>query len=173
MACTSQWHLIDCVFIDIDLTYIFSQTISSFLCLQAGTGIAELIALEISRQVMHLFFLFLFFGGGGVICWPVHISIWPNNYLHMQTKAPIEECRKKIWLVDSKVEKNQISLLNFTVWVQNFICSYLLTVDVNKLTGLDCQFTKGDPSTLQETMGPWAWTCWKSLRCSQSMNTPM
>lgn len=72
----------------------------------------------------------------------------------MQTKAPIEECRKKIWLVDSKVEKNQISLLNFTVWVQNFICSYLLTVDVNKLTGLDCQFTKGDPSTLQETMGP-------------------
>uniref|UniRef100_A0A0E0JNF7 Malic enzyme n=1 Tax=Oryza punctata TaxID=4537 RepID=A0A0E0JNF7_ORYPU len=36
--------------------------------IQAGTGIAELIALEISRQ----------------------------------TKAPIEECRKKIWLVDSK-----------------------------------------------------------------------
>uniref|UniRef100_A0A0E0FSH4 Malic enzyme n=3 Tax=Oryza TaxID=4527 RepID=A0A0E0FSH4_ORYNI len=35
---------------------------------EAGTGIAELIALEISRQ----------------------------------TKAPIEECRKKIWLVDSK-----------------------------------------------------------------------
>jgi malate dehydrogenase (oxaloacetate-decarboxylating)(NADP+) len=36
---------------------------------EAGTGIAELIALEISRQ----------------------------------TKAPIEECRKKVWLVDSKV----------------------------------------------------------------------
>uniref|UniRef100_A0A0E0MSF6 Malic enzyme n=1 Tax=Oryza rufipogon TaxID=4529 RepID=A0A0E0MSF6_ORYRU len=36
--------------------------------IQAGTGIAELIALEISKQ----------------------------------TKAPIEECRKKVWLLDSK-----------------------------------------------------------------------
>ncbi|TVU35257.1 hypothetical protein EJB05_17135, partial [Eragrostis curvula] len=50
--------------------------------IQAGTGIAELIALEISRQ----------------------------------TKAPIEECRKKIWLVDSKgliVSSRKQSLQHF------------------------------------------------------------
>uniref|UniRef100_A0A0D9V548 Malic enzyme n=1 Tax=Leersia perrieri TaxID=77586 RepID=A0A0D9V548_9ORYZ len=50
--------------------------------IQAGTGIAELIALEISRQ----------------------------------TKAPIEECRKKIWLVDSKgliVSSRKESLQHF------------------------------------------------------------
>jgi malate dehydrogenase (oxaloacetate-decarboxylating)(NADP+) len=49
---------------------------------EAGTGIAELIALEISRQ----------------------------------TKAPIEECRKKIWLVDSKgliVSSRKESLQHF------------------------------------------------------------
>nr|CAB3478159.1 unnamed protein product [Digitaria exilis] len=49
---------------------------------EAGTGIAELIALEISRQ----------------------------------TKAPIEECRKKIWLVDSKgliVNSRKESLQHF------------------------------------------------------------
>jgi malate dehydrogenase (oxaloacetate-decarboxylating)(NADP+) len=49
---------------------------------EAGTGIAELIALEISRQ----------------------------------TKAPIEECRKKVWLVDSKgliVDSRKDSLQSF------------------------------------------------------------
>ncbi|GJM93281.1 hypothetical protein PR202_ga09826 [Eleusine coracana subsp. coracana] len=49
---------------------------------EAGTGIAELIALEISRQ----------------------------------TKAPIEECREKIWLVDSKgliVSSRKESLQHF------------------------------------------------------------
>ncbi|OAY84359.1 NADP-dependent malic enzyme, chloroplastic [Ananas comosus] len=50
--------------------------------IQAGTGIAELIALEIARQ----------------------------------TNAPIEECRKKIWLVDSKgliVSSRKESLQHF------------------------------------------------------------
>ncbi|OEL32585.1 NADP-dependent malic enzyme, chloroplastic [Dichanthelium oligosanthes] len=50
--------------------------------IQAGTGIAELIALEISKQ----------------------------------TKAPIEECRKKVWLVDSKgliVNSRKDSLQSF------------------------------------------------------------
>ncbi|RLN21759.1 hypothetical protein C2845_PM07G37230 [Panicum miliaceum] len=50
--------------------------------IQAGTGIAELIALEMSRQ----------------------------------TKAPIEECRKKVWLVDSKgliVDSRKDSLQTF------------------------------------------------------------
>ncbi|KAI4350802.1 hypothetical protein L6164_005217 [Bauhinia variegata] len=49
---------------------------------EAGTGIAELIALEISKQ----------------------------------TKAPVEECRKKIWLVDSKgliVSSRKNSLQHF------------------------------------------------------------
>ncbi|CAO2161385.1 unnamed protein product [Urochloa humidicola] len=49
---------------------------------EAGTGIAELIALEISKQ----------------------------------TKAPIEECRKKVWLVDSKgliVNSRKDSLQSF------------------------------------------------------------
>ncbi|XP_066362664.1 NADP-dependent malic enzyme, chloroplastic-like isoform X2 [Miscanthus floridulus] len=49
---------------------------------EAGTGIAELIALEISKQ----------------------------------TKAPIEECRKKVWLVDSKgliVDSRKNSLQSF------------------------------------------------------------
>ncbi|KAL3840856.1 hypothetical protein ACJIZ3_025447 [Penstemon smallii] len=44
---------------------------------EAGTGIAELIALEISKQ----------------------------SLLCMQIGAPLEETRKKIWLVDSKVSK--------------------------------------------------------------------
>ncbi|CAD6240217.1 unnamed protein product [Miscanthus lutarioriparius] len=50
--------------------------------IQAGTGIAELIALEMSKQ----------------------------------TKAPIEECRKKVWLVDSKgliVDSRKNSLAPF------------------------------------------------------------
>jgi hypothetical protein len=66
--------------------------------MQAGTGIAELIALEMSRQVCIFFIGFLFH------LQLVHkdlLSNWPNK--PMQTESPIEECRKKIWLVDSKV----------------------------------------------------------------------
>ncbi|MQL41503.1 hypothetical protein EI012_26710, partial [Escherichia coli] len=57
------WNEIHCVFFGRNFLSHFYLWL-----LKAGTGIAELIALEISKQ----------------------------------TKAPVEETRKKIWLVDSK-----------------------------------------------------------------------
>lgn len=63
--------------------------------LKAGTGIAELVALEVSKQVL--------------ISSSRPFSLCSANNLRScfvyftQTKAPLEHTRKKIWLVDSKV----------------------------------------------------------------------
>jgi len=74
--------------------------------LKAGTGIAELIALEISKQV-YSFFVFIFIN-------TIHFYEVSKYYFVGQTKAPVEETRKKIWLVDSKVNKNEIFFFSFS-----------------------------------------------------------
>lgn len=62
--------------------------------LKAGTGIAELIALEMSKQVLI----------SPSVCFSLSSAKLPDYLLFSsQTKAPPEETRKKIWLVDSKV----------------------------------------------------------------------
>jgi hypothetical protein len=72
----------------------------------------------------------------------------------VQTKTPIEECRKKIWLVDSKVNSSKDSSLIFIAFGLGVpVYCFLLTVDADLLPGLDRQFTQGVPSTLQETVG--------------------
>lgn len=76
---------------------ILFNTFAAWL-LKAGTGIAELIALEISKKV--LTFLHPLFPK--TLSSAKHFFI--NNVLiFLQTNAPLEETRKKVWLVDSKV----------------------------------------------------------------------
>ncbi|KHG27198.1 NADP-dependent malic enzyme [Gossypium arboreum] len=76
---------------------------------EAGTGIAELIALEMSKQ----------------------------------TGNPIEENRKKIWLVDSKVlrisSKKRLDLLSKLA----YLCLPFLTVmNLNRMAGVDCRLSE-------------------------------
>ncbi|KAG5523486.1 hypothetical protein RHGRI_035330 [Rhododendron griersonianum] len=62
---------------------------------EAGTGIAELIALEMSKQKEAVQ------QKRNKICEKKTVRIY-IRYILMQTGAPVEESRKKIWLVDSK-----------------------------------------------------------------------
>lgn len=95
------------------------------MILQAGTGIAELIALEMSRRVSFCSYnIHVIFSDSYLFT-----AIWSNAIYHsnlssiyffiymfltsffllffFQSKTPLEETRKKIWLTDSKVTPKQ------------------------------------------------------------------
>lgn len=94
------------------------------MILQAGTGIAELIALEMSRRVsfcsynIHVIFSdsYLFTAIWSNAIYHSNLSsIYFFNYMFLtfslfffQSKSPLEETRKKIWLTDSKVIPSRI-----------------------------------------------------------------
>ncbi|CAN6456733.1 unnamed protein product [Victoria cruziana] len=92
---------------------------------EAGTGIAELIALEMSRQ----------------------------------TKAPVEECRKRIWLVDSKVTWDGLAFrfclgLNYQLIL---VVSFVIMVDSNILPAiLQGLIVDSRKESLQHFKKPWA-----------------
>lgn len=82
-----------------------------WLCFQAGTGIAELIALEMSKQVNKPFFVYKSITLISLVHFKFQLALFFYLFLLflLQTKTPIEETRKKIWLVDSKVVQTMIS----------------------------------------------------------------
>uniref|UniRef100_A0A452Y5S0 Malic enzyme n=1 Tax=Aegilops tauschii subsp. strangulata TaxID=200361 RepID=A0A452Y5S0_AEGTS len=89
----------------VDQTYLFLGAG------EAGTGIAELIALEMSKHVRQQALSALSTDQ------PVHgVLRIADIELFVQTELPVDDCRKKIWLVDSKgllVESRKESLQHF------------------------------------------------------------
>jgi len=116
--------------------------------LQAGTGIAELIALEISKQVSIYCLSGSTFLLSASICWP----LWLIPCCFLQTNAPLEETRKKIWLVDSKVVR-KCSKSSAAADISPWILFLVLTFGLAMLQGLIVSSRKG---SLQHFKKPWA-----------------
>ena len=66
----------------------------------------------------------------------MHLESAPYS---LQTNAPVEETRKKVWLVDSKVVRADLVLLSYVVLFLSISFHFVR----NSFAGTDCQFPVG------------------------------
>lgn len=71
-----------------------------------------------------------------------------------QTKAPIEEARKKIWLVDSKVQ--QLTFILIICLFNYYVSVYLRRVKTDVLNLLQGLIVSSRKESLQHFKKPWA-----------------